>query len=264
MHAVTRSVRDSALLLDIAAGYVCGDPYIAPVPRRPYLEEVGAEPGRLRIGWSTTAPNGAPVDAQVAAATEATARLLADLGHEVEQAAPTVDPAVLLDDLVTLWAVGNAQAHAALVRERGRELDRDQLELTTWELVEYGQAKTAVELADAIASTHAEARRVSAFYEHHDLWLTPTLAQPPLALGELNRSMGSGPGWWRMDLDFNPFNPIANLTGQPAASLPLHVSSGGLPIGTMLTARFGREDVLIQVSAQLEQALPWASRLPPL
>ena len=262
-HAVTRSVRDSALLLDIAAGYACGDPYVAPVPRRPYLDEVGADPGRLRIGWSTTAPNGAPVDAEVAAATEATARALADLGHEVEPAAPTVDPAVLLDDLVTLWAVGNAQGHAALVREHGRELDRDQLELTTWELVEYGQTKSAVELADAIDSTHAEARRISAFYERYDLWLTPTLAQPPLPLGELNRSMGSGPGWWKMDLDFNPFNPIANLTGQPAASLPLHLSSDGLPIGTMLTARFGREDVLIQVSAQLEQALPWASRLPP-
>ena len=202
------------------------------------------------------------MDAEVAAATEATALLLEQLGHVVEPAAPTVDPNVLEDDLLTLWAVTNAQGHDALVRRLGRPLDRDDLELTTWELVEHGHDVSAVELADAIAVTHAEGRRIAAFYEQYDLWLTPTLAQLPLELGMLNRSMGSAAGWWRMDLDFNPFNPIANLTGQPAASLPLHMSADGLPIGTMLTARFGREDVLLQVSAQLEQALPWAQRSP--
>lgn len=262
VHALTRSVRDSALLLDVAAGPAPGDPYVAPAPVRPYRDEVGAEPGRLRIGWSADSPLGGEVDAEVAAATEATALLLEQIGHQVEPAAPTVDPAVFQDDLLTLWAVANAHSHDGLVRRLGRPLERDQLELTTWELVEHGRGVSAVELSRAIAATHAEGRRISAFYERYDVWLTPTLAQPPLELGVLNRSMGSAEAWWRMDLDFNPFNPIANLTGQPAASLPLHMSSDGLPIGTMLTARFGREDVLFQVSAQLEQALPWAQRSP--
>jgi len=257
VHAVTRSVRDSALLLDVSAGPAPGDPNIAPAPSRPYLDEVGADPGRLRIGWSAKAPTGTPVDPECVAAVESTAALLSELGHELEEAAPDFDPSVLVDDLLTIWAVGNTQTHDELARELGRPIGRDELEITTWELVEHGQAVTGVQLADAVSAAQRESRRVAAFFQRYDLWLTPTLAQPPLELGALNRSMGSGPDWWKMDLEFNPFNAVANMTGQPAASLPLHLSADGLPIGTMLTARFGREDTLLRVSAQLESARPF-------
>ncbi len=263
-HAVTRSVRDSALLLDISSPPVLGDYAVAPQPAGSFLDAVGADPGRLRIGWSTAAPTGGAIDPECLAATAEVARLLADLGHEVEEAAPEVDPEVLVDGLLTLWSVGNAQGRAALERQLGRPLELEELEITTWELVEFGDAVTAVELADAIDATQIESRRIARFYERYDLWLTPTLAAPALELGVLNRSLGSAKAWWEMDLEFNPFNAVANLTGQPAASLPLHMSAGGLPIGTMLSARFGREDVLLQVSAQLEQALPWAGRAPAL
>ena len=263
-HAVTRSVRDSALLLDIAGQPVPGDPSVAPQPARPFLDSVGADPGRLRIGWSAESPVGADIHPECVAAVEEVARLLADLGHEVVEGAPQIERSVIVEDLVTMWSIGNLQGHDALVRELGRPLERDELEQTTWEMVEYARAVSAVELASAIDATQLEARRVARFYEQHDLFLSPTLAQPPLRLGELNASVGDAADWWKMDLAFNPFNVVANLTGQPAASLPLHMSSDGLPIGTMLTARFGREDVLLQVSAQLEAALPWHSRLAPL
>jgi Asp-tRNA(Asn)/Glu-tRNA(Gln) amidotransferase A subunit family amidase len=251
-HAVTRSVRDSALLLDIASGPAVGDPYVAPAPTRPYLDEVGADPGRLRIAWSGISPYDTPVDPECAAAAESIAELLAELGHEVEEGAPEFDASVMYDDVLALWATGNAQGHDALVTELGRPLERDELELSTWDMIEHAAELSADDLAGAIDATRRASRQVGEFFERYDMWLTPTLAQPPLELGLLNRSMGSARGWWEMDLEFNPFNAIANMTGQPAASLPLHTSSSGLPIGTMLTARYGREDTLLQLSAQLE------------
>ena len=196
----------------------------------------------------------------MAAATEATALLLEQLGHQVEPAAPTVDPTVFQDDLLTLWAVANAHSHDALVRRLGVP-ERDELELTTWELVEHGRECSAVEAVPGDRSHPRRGPPDIGLLRAIDLWLTPTLAQPPLELGVLNRSMGSAEAWWRMDLDFNPFNPIANLTGSrppPAAACEL----GRASHRDMLTARFGREDVLFQVSAQLEQALPWAQRSP--
>ena len=262
VHAVTRSVRDCAVLLDIAHGPAPGDPSTAPAPTGPYLAEVSADPGRLRIGWTALAPTGVPVDPACAAAVERTAALLEGLGHEVVPAAPTFDAGVLADDMVVVWAVGNAGSHDAIVSMLGREPEPDELEPTTWELVELGKATTAVGLAGAIGRMQLEARRIAAFFETYDLWLTPTLAQPPALLGVLNQSYGGAREWWTTDLAFNPWNPIANFTGQPSISLPLDWQEG-LPIGTMLTGRFGGEDVLFRVAGQLEQASPWHDRRPP-
>ena len=262
VHSVTRTVRDCAALLDVSHGPAAGDPSIAPPPSGPYLAEVSADPGRLRIGWTAEAPTGTPVDPACVAAVERTAALLEGLGHEVVQAAPSFNSGVLADDMVVVWAVGNAASHDAIARTLGRDLEPDELEPTTWELVELGASSSAVDLAGAVGRLQREGRGVAAFFETYDLWLTPTLAQPPAPLGVLNQSYGGGRDWWTVDLAFNPWNPIANFTGQPSISLPLDWHEG-LPIGTMLTGRFGREDVLLRVAGQLEQASPWHERRPP-
>jgi amidase len=261
-HAVTRSVRDSAALLDASSGPVLGDAHWLAPPTRRFLDEIGADRSPLRIGMSTSHPTGADVHTDCVAATEHTAGLLSALGHRIEDAAPKFDVSAMVTSMLDVWATGNAAWHDALADALGRPLEPEELEPTTWELVDHGRRLTAVGLSRALDHLEAAAWQIASFFERYDLWLTPTLAQPPAPLGELNRSVGSAAGWWEYDNEFNPWNPIANICGSPAASLPLFWNDAGLPIGTMLTAPFGGEPVLISVSAQLEQADPWADRVP--
>jgi amidase len=263
-HAISRSVRDSAALLDVIAGRVPGDPYSAPPPARPFLDEVGRDPGRLRIGWTATPAIDTRVDPDCVAAVRDAASLLASLGHEVEEAAPEFDGEVLIGPLVTVWAVGNAEDAAECERILGRPLRPDELEDTTWELVELGRSRSAADLLAAVAAFGAASRRIGSFFERFDAWLTPTLARRPEPLGVLNRSQGGALAWQRMDSSFNPWNPIANITGQPAMSLPLHWTADGLPIGVLVTGRFGDEATLYRLARQLEAARPWAGRRPPV
>ena len=263
-HALTRTVRDSAALLDATSGPVPGDPYIAPAPDRPFLAEVGTEPGRLRIAWTAQSPLEGAVDPGCAAAARETAELLAALGHEVEEAAPEFDGEVLIEPYVRVWAIANQADHRAAVRELGRPLRRDELEITTWELVEYARRLDAVDLLDALDDLAQATRRIAPFFETYAAWVTPTLAQPPLPLGILNQSQGGALEWWRFDCAFNPWNPIANMTGQPAISLPLSWSADGLPIGSLLTGRYGDEATLFRLAGQLEAARPWIDRTPPV
>ncbi len=263
-HALTRSVRDSAAILDATSGPVPGDPYAAARPERPFLAEVGADPGRLRIAWSAQPPIAAAVHPECAAAARATAELLASLGHEVEEAAPTFDGETIIEPFVRIWAIANLASYRAATRELGREPDRDELEVTTWELVEYARQFDAVDLLDAIADLATAARAIGPFFERYDAWVTPALAQPPLPLGILNASQGGAVEWWRFDCEFNPWNPIANLTGQPAMSVPLAMSTDGLPIGSLIFGRYGDEATLFRLAGQLEAARPWADRRPPI
>jgi amidase len=262
VHAITRSVRDSVALLDISSGPVSGDTYWVSPAARPFSDEVDADPGRLRIGMSTVHPVGADVNSDCIAATEHTAGLLTELGHTIEAAAPQFDISAMTTSMLDVWAVGNAVWCDWLRDALGRRLETEELEPTTWELLEHAGRLSTADLTRALDHLEATAWQIAAFFEKYDLWLTPTLAQPPAALGELNRSLGSAASWWNYDMEFNPWNPIANICGSPAASLPLYWNRGGLPIGTMLTAGFADEARLISVSAQLEQADPWASRIP--
>jgi amidase len=263
-HALTVSVRDSAAILDAIAGPVSGDPYFATPAARPYLDEVGGSPGRLHIGWSDRAPLGTVVDPECAAAVRDAAKLLASLGHELEEAAPAFDPEVLVGPMVLVWSVGNLQSAKDMEGILGRPLRSDELEDTTWELVEYGRRFSALDLVEAVGRLGAAARAIGPFFDVYDAWLTPTLARPPERLGVLNRSQGGAEEWWRLDCEFNPWNPIANFTGQPSMSLPLHWTAGGLPVGSLITARYGDEATLFRLAAQLEQARPWADRVPPV
>jgi amidase len=264
-HALTRSVRDSAAILDATAGRVPGDPYAAPAPVRPFADEVGADPGRLRIGWTAAPSFQAPgVDPECVEAVRSVADLLESLGHEVEEAAPVFDGEVLIEPLARVWAIANQASVRAIERERGAPVRDDELEITTRELVDYARRFDGSGLLDALGRLAVATRDIAAFFERFDLWLTPTLAQLPPRLGVLNQSRGGAVEWWRFDCEFNPWNPVANITGQPAISLPLAWSRGGLPIGSLLTGRYGDEATLFRLAAQLEEARPWAGRRPPV
>jgi Asp-tRNA(Asn)/Glu-tRNA(Gln) amidotransferase A subunit family amidase len=196
-------------------------------------------------------------------AAEHTAQLLQDLGHRVETAAPRFELTALRESMLAIWAAANAYSAQTISSELGRPLARGELEITTWELIEHATDLSITDLINARAQMQSAAWEIGAFFRTFDLWLTPTLAQPPPLLGELNRSEGSADGWWIYDLAFNPWNPIANITGFPAASLPLYWTPTGLPIGTLLTAPLAAEDRLLQVCSQLEAASPWHGRTPP-
>ena len=263
-HALTVSVRDSAAILDATAGWVPGDPSIAPLPARPFLAEIGADPGRLRIAWSAKPPFEAEVHPECVAAVRATAELLESLGHHVEEAAPVFDGEALIEPFVRIWATANLADYREARRFLGREPERDELEVTTWELIEYARRFDGAEVLDALDTLNQASRQVAPFFERYDAWVTPTLAQPPLGLGILNQSYGGAVEWWRFDCQFNPWNPIANMTGQPAMSVPLHWTADGLPVGSLVFGRFGAESTLFRLAGQLEAAKPWRSRRPPI
>ena len=262
-HAVTRTVRDSAALLDVTSGAVSGDPYWPAPPAEPFFDHVKVDPAPMHIAWTARAPLGIPVHSDCRRAVEATAQRLEELGHHVVEDYPAYDEEVLLAPMVTIWSVGNATDHDLVAFKIGRPPRHDELEITTWELVERGRKVSAVEMVRAVDRIHAASRAIAPFYDKYDVWLTPTLAQPPLPLGLLNKSYGGADEWWRFDLSFNPWNAIANLTGNPAMSVPLASDGSGLPIGLLFTGRYGDEATLFRLAGQLERAYPWAGRLPP-
>jgi len=261
-HAVTRSVRDSAALLDAVAGAEPGDPYAAPPTARPFLEEVGTAPERLRIGCTAKAPTEVPVHTDCVRAVEDAARLCADLGHAVEEAAPTIDGEMFRNVFVNVWAAGVAWSVAAAERQTGRQARPEDFETLTWALVEMGRKISAVDYMLSWAALQGMCRGIAEFFETYDMWLTPTLAQPPTLLGHFD-SPGSTPLLGlRRATEFVAFTPFANVTGQPAMSVPLYWNAEGLPVGAHFTGRFGDEAGLFRLAAQLEQARPWAQRRP--
>jgi amidase len=262
-HAVTRSVRDSAALLDATSGAVPGDPYWPAPPRESFLSYVNADPGRLRIGWSAKAPLGIPVHPDCRRAVEAAAARMEELGHHVVEDDPVYNEEVLLDPMVTVWSVGNAGDLEIVQSRIGRPPRNDEIEITTWELVERGRRVSAVMLVHAVDQLHTASRAIAPFFDTYDAWLTPTLAQPPLPLGLLNKSYGGADEWWQYDLSFNPWNSIANLTGNPAMSVPLDWNESGLPIGVLFTGRYGDEAGLFSLAGQLESSYGWSHRVPP-
>jgi amidase len=260
--AVTRSVRDTAALLDVVAGPDVGDPYWAPPPARAYRDEVGADPGTLRIGWAAQpVDESMEVDPEVAAATEAVARQLADLGHRVEQASP---PA-LADEAVgahflTCFGVWTARELDRIGEMLGTPVTEAGVEPGTWAAAEMGRSVTGAQYVAGVEGLHANARDMVRWWEEDgwDLLLTPTVPELPLTLGQFAATAENPLVGLLRAAPVVAFTAPFNISGQPAISLPLARSASGLPIGMQLVAAPAREDVLVRVAAQLEAAHPWA------
>ncbi len=284
-HVLTRSVRDSAAMLDATAGLDAGAPYAAPAPARPFLQEVGAPPGRLRIAWTAKPFLGDSVDAHCVAALERTVRLLEELGHEVVEAAPVLDGERFGRAFMVMLCGQLAADLRLFPLATGKRVRRRDFEVETWALALLGRSLSADLQAAAVTWLQMESRRISAWCEQFDVLLTPTLASPPPVHGALRP-----PAWQHLALDvvgrlgagtllklsgmlgdaarqafgFIPWTPVFNATGQPAMSVPLEWTDDGLPIGMHFVARYGDEATLFRLASQLEGARPWFHRRPAL
>ncbi|HEY7107371.1 MAG TPA: amidase [Acidimicrobiia bacterium] len=264
-HAVTVSVRDSAALLDATAGPDVGDPYPAPPPARPFAAEVGADPGRLRIGFTTRAPGDHTIHPDCVEALEVTCSLLADLGHDVVAA----EPAAAYSDefgnaLVSVQSAAVAWVLDYWIRELGREPADDDLEPVTRTYWEFGKDVSAGEYLTAIEALQRVARSVARFLLEYDLWLTPTLGSPPHLIGDLVPDVDDAATVARLNQFVAYPGILANVTGGAAMSVPLHWSTAGLPIGSHFLGGLGDEARLLRLAAQLEAARPWRDRRPPV
>jgi amidase len=262
-HALTRSVRDSAALLDATAGQDVGAFYIAPHQARPFLGEVGRDPGRLRLAWTAKAPYGAPTHPDCHAALDSAVRLCADLGHIVEEATlplPEDGWAAFETFLTAEYAAGVDEDDKRI----GRALTADDFDGVIWDVVEHGRRITALELARAVRMLHTICRRLSGFFQEYDGLITPALAVPPVTHSHFDMKALDVPGFWRAYLAYMPFTHPYNIGGQPAMSVPLHWSADNLPIGVQFVAGVGEETTLFRLAGQLEAARPWGDRRPPV
>ncbi|RJP66964.1 MAG: amidase [Candidatus Abyssobacteria bacterium SURF_17] len=263
-HAVTRSVRDSAALLDATCGPDIGDPYWAPPPKRRFLKEVGADPGTLRIAFTATAQTGVSVHPDCVAAVQDAAKLCADLGHEVTEAAPEANGELALQCFTAVFAGGCAWTFDGLAYLTGKTPTADEVEPLTWAIYQMGRGQSASEYLLAITMLQRMSRDIARFFTEYDIVITPTLAEPPVPLGTFDSPPDNPLQGLLRAGEFVPFTPVCNFTGQPAMSVPLFWNAEGLPIGVHFIGRFGDEATLFRLAAQLEQARPWANRRPPV
>ena len=284
-HVLTRSVRDSAAMLDATLGADVGAPYTAPSPAGPYLDEITREPGRLRIAFTMDSLMGREVHADCAAAVHDAAHLLESLGHHVEEAAPPVDKQQFNRAFLLLVAAETAADLEDARQLLGRGARRDEVEYGTWGLAMLGQALPAHEYAGALRYLQRAARAIGTFFERYDVFLTPTVATPPFPHGALQptaaerrlltvmgmlrggsalRALGMVDKMADTVFEFMAFTAPFNVSGQPAMSVPLYWNAEGLPVGVQFVARYADEATLFRLAGQLERARPWFNRTPPV
>ena len=261
-HVVTRTVRDSAAMLDATGRPEIGDPYPAPPKARPYMEEIEQSPGRLRIAWSSETASGRPIDPEIQAALERTAALLQGLGHEVVEQGMGIDYRALYTARGPVSGANFAAMMGRLIDEIGREPEPHELEPLTWAALKGGRKVTGEQALRGMQELRMLNRQTLTFFNDWDIYLSPVLGTPvpevgfidPVALEprELNRRQGQ----------VFPFTPPSNFSGQPSLSLPLEMSANGLPVGMMFTARYADEATLFRLAAQLEKEAPWQRRRP--
>jgi amidase len=284
-HVLTRSVRDSAAMLDATAGPDIGAPYYAVPPARPFLSEVGTDPGKLRIAFTSKPFLSGIVDKDCVKGLEATGKLCQNLGHEVIEATLQIDGRAFAKAFLTIACVETrATIEEAEVLLNRKAAFKD-FEPSTWVLGLLGRRCRAPELSKSLNLVQRTARQIGEFFEKYDVLLTPTLAMPPLVtgalqlkgsqlvamklLGRLNAggliSMFSGIDVLAEHVfGFVPYTPLFNVTGQPAMSVPLYWNDEGLPIGMQFVGRYGDEATLFRLASQLEKARPWSQRIPPI
>jgi amidase len=250
---LARTTADAAAYLDLVCGYEWGDPFPAAAPERPFAEEIGADPGRLRVAFTLEAPGGYEVDEACIDAARDAAELLASLGHEIEEATPDWGDAGLLDDFKPVWQTAPALYPV---------VDPSVLSPLNQAFLQGALATTSGAYAAAISRLQLRARRIVSLWAHYDLLLTPTLALPPALVGWETEPADP---WEQFDraVQFTPFTAAFNVTGQPAMSVPLHWTDSGLPIGVQLVGPPLGDALLFRVASQLEAARPWADRRPP-
>jgi amidase len=276
---VSRTVRDSAALLDAIVGPDLGAGYEAARPSTPFAQLIGQQPGTLRIGYSARSAINASPDPEAVAAMESAAALLAELGHHVEEVAPPYDDEALARDFLTIWF---AQLHGQVADVKRRLGSPDShFEADTLACAELGRAAGLVPLLTSLMNVNGYIRSLAGFHDTYDLFLTPTLAKPPLEVGALTSpkalqkasrvvakvragkllaASGILDQLVSDNLGWVPYTQLANLTGRPAISVPLHWTAAGLPLGVQLVGRLGSDGVLLQLAAQLEEARPWFQR----
>src|SRR6202043_3526391 len=262
-HVVSMSVRDSAAILDAIHGAEPSSPYVAPPPKRPFAEEVGRDPGRLRIAFTDKSPYGETIDPEIAAATREVAALLAGLGHDVEERAPQLaaDPAAVMSTIIG----ANTALNVRLAEHRfGRAMTHEDFEVLTLATAHNGQKATAADYVAAQQSAFQISRGLAAFFQTCDVFLCPTLCSPPLRIGELD-TMSQDLSQIAPTLRrYMPATSMFNMSGQPSMSVPLAWNAAGLPLGMMFSARFGDEATLFRLAGQFEQERPWRGKLPPV
>lgn len=257
-HVLTRSVRDSAAALDAVAGNVAGDPYWAPPPPQSWLAATKMPPRKLRIAYSLKRLDGGTFDPDCEAAARSAVKLCSELGHVTEEAAPYFDLAILVPSFMAIWTANLAAAIDFTGTVTGQTPSENRFEGLTWGMYEQGKRVKASEYLLAKAALQHASRGAARFHDNYDIWLTPTLGKPPIALGTLDveeRDIFKG---FLPLFEYVPFTALQNVTGQPAINLPLHWTAEGLPIGVQFVAPFGDEFTLLQLAAQLESAAPWS------
>jgi amidase len=261
-HVLTRSVRDSAAILDATRGYVPGDPYVAPQPARPYIEEIKKKPGRLRIAYTAQTLDGEGIDNDCVRALNDAVRLCRKLGHKLTQKNPVVDRKILGGAFNVIWAANCAATIDWIAKIVGRKAAPQDYEPLTWALYEQGKKFTSGDYLTAVEKIQKISRDVARFFMDFEIFMTPTMGEPPLTIGEMDAASDDPLKGWRRSAKFVPFTPLCNATGQPAMSVPLHWNEQNLPIGIQFVGRYGDETTLFRLAAQLEKECPWAKRIP--
>jgi amidase len=284
-HIISRSVRDSAAMLDATAGPDIGAPYLLPSPAMTFLEATGTSPKKLKIAFTSSSLLQTKVDSECVKGVESTAALLRDLGHDVEETAPKIDGNVFMDDFVTMVCGETAADIMEAEKTFGRKAAWHDFEPGTWATNLMGRQFSAADFCGAIRRLKLTGRILGRFFQDYNVFMTPTLGKPPVKIGELQPAgiegltmkllgrLNAGRSMYLMrNIDksagkiftFMPFTPVFNATGQPAMSVPLHWTDNGLPIGIQFVGRFADETTLFQLAGQLEQARPWFGRRPPM
>ncbi|HEY5070831.1 MAG TPA: amidase family protein [Caulobacteraceae bacterium] len=263
-HVVSRTVRDSAAMLDVTGHPEPASPYPAPPKSGSYLDEVSRSPGRLKIAWSAETPSGRAIDPEVEAAVAATAEMLAGLGHEVVHKGMGIDYRAMYRASGPAGGANFAAEMTRLIETIGHEPGADELEPLTWASLKVGRRVTGEEAMASMRARRVFGRRILEFFEIWDVYLTPVMGAPPPRIGFID-PVGLEPREVsRRQGQVFPFTPPFNVSGQPSMSLPLAWSASGLPIGMMFTGRYADEATLFRLAGQLEQAAPWKHRRPPI
>ncbi len=261
-HAVSRSVRDSAALLDAICGPPRDHPYSLPRPGTPFLQAVEAKPKPMRIAWTTRTPEDVALHDDCRRAVEQASRLAEEMGHQVEEASPGIDHEKLEQAMIVIVAANIADALGPDNPLLGMAAQRDDVETMTWRFAERGARITAADYIRAVRTVRAIGDRLHAFLGEYDILMTPTMAQPPMRLGTLDPLRDDFDGFNRAIQPYVAFTQMFNMSGQPAASLPLYWGDDGLPIGVQIAAPLGEEARILSLAAQFEAACPWFDRRP--